>query len=126
MGTGQAADAAERHAWSGWPRWWRRCPPKWARWLIPREAAEALSTDRRVTCWIEEIPAAALIAIRCRTPSIVPLFAIYAFGPKILSPDAVSPLPRSFLWPSNRSPVWGMADCVALRSSRYVLGTGRA
>ena len=28
------------------------------------------STDRRVTCSIEGIPAAALIAIRCRTPSI--------------------------------------------------------
>jgi len=38
--------------------------------LIPRESAEALSTDRRVTCSIEEIPAAALIAIRCRTPSV--------------------------------------------------------
>ena len=42
----------------------------WARWLIPREAAEALSTDRRVTCSIEDIPAAALIAVRCRTPSV--------------------------------------------------------
>jgi hypothetical protein len=41
-----------------------------ARWLIPSEFAEALSTDRRVTCSIEEIPAAALIAIRCTTPSI--------------------------------------------------------
>ena len=41
----------------------------WARWLIPSEPAEALSTDRRVTCSIEPIPAAALIAIRCRTPS---------------------------------------------------------
>ena len=41
----------------------------WARWLIPRESAEALSTDRRVTCSIEEILAAALIAILCRTPS---------------------------------------------------------
>ncbi|MGZ6668320.1 MAG: hypothetical protein ACXVH3_26765 [Solirubrobacteraceae bacterium] len=29
-----------------------------------------MSTDRRVTCSIEELPAAALIAIRCRTPSI--------------------------------------------------------
>ena len=42
----------------------------WARWLIPREPAEALSTDSRVTCSIEEIPAAALIVIRCRTPSV--------------------------------------------------------
>ena len=42
----------------------------WARWLIPSESAEALSTDRRVTCSIEGIVAAALIAIRCRTPSI--------------------------------------------------------
>src|SRR4029079_17725224 len=32
----------------------------WARWLIPSESAEVLSTDRRVTCSIEEIPAAAL------------------------------------------------------------------
>jgi hypothetical protein len=38
--------------------------------LIPSESAEALSTDRRVTCSIEDIPAAALIAIRCGTPSI--------------------------------------------------------
>ena len=29
-----------------------------------------LSTDRRVTCSIEEIAAAASIAIRCRTPSV--------------------------------------------------------
>jgi hypothetical protein len=29
----------------------------WARWLIPSESAEVLSTDRRVTCSIEEIPA---------------------------------------------------------------------
>ncbi len=42
----------------------------WARWLIPSESAEALSTERRMTCSMEEIPAAALIAIRCRTPSI--------------------------------------------------------
>jgi hypothetical protein len=42
----------------------------WARWLIPSEFAEALSTDSRVTWSIEEIPAAVLIAIRCRTPSI--------------------------------------------------------
>jgi hypothetical protein len=42
----------------------------WARWLIPSDTAEVLSTDRRVTCSIEEIPAAALIAIRCRAPSI--------------------------------------------------------
>ena len=41
-----------------------------ARWLIPSESAEVLSTDRRVTWSIEESPAAALIAIRCRTPSI--------------------------------------------------------
>src|SRR3954454_12078453 len=41
----------------------------WARWLIPMEPAEALSTERRVTCSIEELLAAALIAIRCRTPS---------------------------------------------------------
>jgi len=34
------------------------------------EGDEVLSTDRRVTCSIEEIPAAALIAIRCRAPSI--------------------------------------------------------
>jgi hypothetical protein len=38
--------------------------------LIPSEPAEVLSTDRRVTCSIEEIPAAALITIRCRTPSV--------------------------------------------------------
>ena len=36
----------------------------WARWLIPSEPAEALSTDRRVTCSIDGIPEAALIAIR--------------------------------------------------------------
>jgi hypothetical protein len=36
----------------------------------PSESAEALSTDRRVTCLIEEIRAAALTVIRCRTPSI--------------------------------------------------------
>jgi hypothetical protein len=42
----------------------------WARWLIPSESGEALSTDRRVTCSIDGISAAALIAIRCRTPSI--------------------------------------------------------
>ena len=29
-----------------------------------------LSTDRRMTCLIEAIPAAVVIAIRCRTPSI--------------------------------------------------------
>ena len=27
---------------------------------------------------------------------------------------------------SNRSPVWGMTGCAALRSSRYVVGTGPA
>ena len=43
---------------------------QWARWLIPSESAEVLSTDRRVTCSIEEMPAAALTAVRCRTPSI--------------------------------------------------------
>src|SRR5215469_11147617 len=42
----------------------------WARWLIPSESAEALSTDSRVTCSTEPVAAAALIAIRCRTPSI--------------------------------------------------------
>ncbi|HEY1909097.1 MAG TPA: hypothetical protein VGG91_23845 [Myxococcaceae bacterium] len=41
-----------------------------ARWLIPRESAEVLSTARRVTCSIEETLEAALIAIRCRTPSL--------------------------------------------------------
>jgi hypothetical protein len=41
----------------------------WARWLIPRESADVLSTDRRVTCSIDGILAAALIARRCRTPS---------------------------------------------------------
>src|SRR5258705_7785391 len=41
-----------------------------ARELIPRESAEALSTDRRATCPIEEIPAAALIPVRCRTPPV--------------------------------------------------------
>ena len=30
----------------------------WARWLIPSESAEALSTERRVTCSIEGTPAA--------------------------------------------------------------------
>jgi hypothetical protein len=39
-----------------------RSMPWWARWLIPNEAAEVLSTDRRVTCSIEELPAATLIA----------------------------------------------------------------
>jgi hypothetical protein len=43
---------------------------KRARWLIPSESAEVLSTDSRVTCSIEPIRAAALIAIRCRTPWI--------------------------------------------------------
>jgi hypothetical protein len=38
--------------------------------LIPSEPAEVLSTDRRVTCSIEPIAAAALIAIRCRTSPI--------------------------------------------------------
>jgi len=59
-----------------------------ARWLIPREAAEALSTDRRLTCSIEEISAAALIAIRCRTPSI-PIDPIAMNTVLILSSAAV-------------------------------------
>ena len=36
----------------------------WARWLIPSESAEVLSTERRVTCSIVGIPAAALSATR--------------------------------------------------------------
>jgi hypothetical protein len=55
---GTAAEAAN------WSMLW------WARWLIPSEPAEALSTERRVTCSIEEIPAAALIVLCCRTPSV--------------------------------------------------------
>ena len=40
----------------------------WARWLIPSESAEALSTEMRVTCSIDGMSEAALIAMRCSTP----------------------------------------------------------
>lgn len=41
---------------------------EWARWLIRRDSAEVLSTEMRVTCSIDGVRAAALIAMLCRTP----------------------------------------------------------